>query len=42
MAMGTRNPVSSANLAGHPLHPLLITVPIGLFTAVCFLDRPRP
>src|SRR5262245_31168015 len=26
----TRNPVSSANVMGHPLHPILITLPIGL------------
>jgi uncharacterized membrane protein len=34
----TRNPVSSANLMGHPLHPILITLPIGLFAAVLFFD----
>jgi uncharacterized membrane protein len=34
----TRNPVSSANLMGHPLHPILITLPIGLFVAVFLLD----
>jgi hypothetical protein len=28
--MATRNPVSSANLMGHPLHSILITLPIGL------------
>ena len=27
----TSNPVSTANLAGHPLHPILVTLPIGLF-----------
>jgi uncharacterized membrane protein len=37
--MPTRNPVSSANLAGHPLHPMLVVLPIGFFlaTAVCDL-----
>ena len=34
----TRNPVSSANLMGHPLHPMLVTLPIGLFTAVLLCD----
>jgi uncharacterized membrane protein len=34
----TRNPVSSANLMGHPLHPMLITAPIGLFVAVLICD----
>jgi uncharacterized membrane protein len=34
----TRNPVSSANLAGHPLHPILITLPIGLFVATFLFD----
>jgi uncharacterized membrane protein len=38
MAMETRNPVSSANLMGHPLHPILITLPIGLFIAVFLFD----
>jgi uncharacterized membrane protein len=38
MAMETRNPVSSANLMGHPLHPILITLPIGLFVAVLLFD----
>ena len=32
--MQTRNPVSSANLMGHPLHPILITLPIGLFAGL--------
>jgi uncharacterized membrane protein len=36
--MPTRNPVSSANFLGHPLHPLLITLPIGLFVATFALD----
>jgi uncharacterized membrane protein len=37
-AMQTRNPVSSANLVGHPMHPILITLPIGLFVAVFLFD----
>lgn len=36
--METRNPVSSANIMGHPLHPILITLPIGLFVAVLLFD----
>jgi uncharacterized membrane protein len=36
--MPTRNPVSSANLMGHPLHPILITLPIGLFVATLLFD----
>ncbi len=34
----TRNPVSSANLMGHPLHPILVTLPIGLFAATFLFD----
>jgi uncharacterized membrane protein len=34
----TRNPVSSANFMGHPLHPILITLPIGLFVATFLFD----
>src|SRR5262245_14798682 len=34
----TRNPVSTANLMGHPLHPILITLPIGLFAATLLFD----
>ena len=34
----TRNPVSTANLMGHPLHPILITLPIGLFVATFLFD----
>ena len=37
-AMDTRNPVSSANFMGHPLHPMLITLPIGLFMATFICD----
>jgi uncharacterized membrane protein len=36
--MATRNPVSSANLMGHPLHPILITLPIGFFIATFLFD----
>ena len=34
----TRNPVSTANLMGHPLHPILITIPIGMFAAAFLFD----
>lgn len=34
----TRNPVSSANLMGHPLHPILVTLPIGLWVATLLAD----
>jgi uncharacterized membrane protein len=36
--MQTRNPVSSANFMGHPVHPILITLPIGLFVATFLFD----
>lgn len=36
--MPARNPVSTANLFGHPLHPILITLPIGLFVATFLFD----
>ncbi|HKF92993.1 MAG TPA: DUF2231 domain-containing protein, partial [Gammaproteobacteria bacterium] len=36
--MQTRNPVSSANLGGHPMHPMLITLPIGLWVATLLAD----
>lgn len=36
--MATRNPVSSANLGGHPIHPMLIPFPIVLFLATLFCD----
>jgi uncharacterized membrane protein len=36
--MATRNPVSSANFMGHPLHPMLITLPIGFFIATLLFD----
>lgn len=38
MPMDTRNPVSSANLMGHPLHPMLVTLPIGLWVATFAAD----
>src|SRR5262245_66643873 len=34
----THNPVSSANLMGHPLHPMLVMLPIGLFISVLLCD----
>ena len=34
----TRNPVSTASLNGHPLHPVLITIPIGFFLATLLFD----
>src|ERR1043166_1709345 len=34
----TRNPVSSANLGGHPMHPMLITLPIGFWVATLLAD----
>ena len=36
--MQTRNPVSSANLGGHPMHPMLITLPIGFWVATLLAD----
>ena len=36
--MASRNPVSTANLMGHPLHPILITLLIGFFTATLLFD----
>jgi uncharacterized membrane protein len=36
--MATKNPVSTANVMGHPLHPILITLPIGLFVATLLFD----
>ena len=38
MPYNTRNPTSTANIAGHPLHPILITLPIGLFIATFLFD----
>src|SRR4051812_42695628 len=36
--MATRNPVSTANVGGHPLHPMLIILPIGFFLATLVCD----
>ena len=36
--MASRNPVSTANVMGHPLHPILITLPIGFFVATLLFD----
>lgn len=33
-----RNPASTANLVGHPLHPMLVTLPIGFFVAAFLFD----
>src|SRR4029450_38177 len=38
MSMQTRNPASSVTIAGHPVHPILITLPIGLFAATLLCD----
>ena len=38
MVMGTRNPESSARFMGHPVHPVLVTIPVGLFIAVFIFD----
>lgn len=34
----TRNPVSTANLAGHPVHPMLVTLPIAFWVATLLAD----
>jgi uncharacterized membrane protein len=34
----TRNPTSTAKLGKHPLHPMLVTLPIGLFVATFLFD----
>jgi uncharacterized membrane protein len=36
--MSRRNPVSTANIGGHPLHPLFVTLPIGCFVATFLFD----
>ena len=36
--LNTRNPESSVKIMGHPLHPILITLPIGMFIAVFLFD----
>ena len=38
MAMQTRNAVSSVNVQGHPLHPMLVTLPIGFWVATFLAD----
>ena len=37
-AVPTRNPESTANIGGHPLHPILITLPIGFWVATLLAD----
>ena len=34
----TKNPATTAKIAGHPLHPILVTLPIGLFIATFLFD----
>jgi uncharacterized membrane protein len=36
--MPSRNPVSTASIAGHPLHPMLIPFPIAFFVATLVCD----
>jgi len=36
--VNTHNPVSSANVMGHPIHPILVTLPIGLFVGTLLCD----
>jgi len=36
--MQTRNPASTANIGGHPMHPLLVILPIGFFIATFLFD----
>jgi len=38
MAINTGNPVSSASIGGHPIHPILITLPIGFWVATLLAD----
>jgi uncharacterized membrane protein len=38
MPRQTRNPASTASIMGHPLHPALITLPIGFFIATLLFD----
>src|SRR5947199_4219678 len=38
MATRTRNPMSTANVGGHPMHPMLITLPIGFWVATLLAD----
>jgi uncharacterized membrane protein len=36
--MPTRNPVSSANFLGHPIHPMLVLFPVAFFVATFASD----
>jgi uncharacterized membrane protein len=36
--MPTRNPVSSANFLGHPIHPMLVLFPVAFFVATLVCD----
>jgi uncharacterized membrane protein len=36
--MPTQNPVSTANIFGHPIHPMLIPFPIAFFVSTLFCD----
>ena len=36
--MQTRNPVSTASIAGHPIHPMLIPFPVAFFVATLVCD----
>ena len=38
MALTTRNPRSTASIAGHPIHPMLIPFPIAFFVATLVCD----
>jgi uncharacterized membrane protein len=38
VAMATRNPVSTANIFGHPIHPMLIPFPIAFFVSALLCD----
>ena len=36
--MATRNPVSTANFLGHPIHPMLVLFPVAFFVATFGCD----
>src|SRR5258707_385647 len=36
--MPTRNPVSSVNFLGHPIHPMLVLFPVAFFVATFACD----
>jgi uncharacterized membrane protein len=38
MTLETRNPRSTASIAGHPIHPMLIPFPIAFFVATFACD----